>query len=276
MVHSHFLYYWIFGFAESFLVAYKNDKGKIERVQVPARLASDFECEINVGRKSSQMLSLEYPKNGVGLLTIKSFDRNRMGGADQHFEQFLVKSFSELNEKNIENLILDLRDNAGGQDEYGALLYSYLTSKPFRYYASVESTDKVYTKEENSLLGTLQPQTQNFRGNVFILINGLSFSTTAEFCAITKSNLKAIFIGEETGGGYYGNTSGQTMKIELPNSRVQVIIPRLKYVNQVRASTYADRGIIPDYQVSPDVLDYVNGRDVGLQRTFELIDRSKK
>ncbi|MCF0072744.1 S41 family peptidase [Dyadobacter sp. CY261] len=271
-----FLYRWIFGFADSFSVNYKSTAGDIKTIQVPARLASDFECEINAGRKSEQMLSLEYPKRGVGLLTIKTFDRNRLGGADQYFEKFLVKSFLELNEKNVENLIIDLRDNAGGQDEYGAQLYSYLTSKPFRYYASVESTGKVYTKEENSLLGTLQPQAYNFRGKVFILINGLSFSTTAEFCAITKSNLKATFIGEETGGGYNGNTSGQTMKIELPNSHVQVIIPRFKYVNQVKASSFTDRGVIPDHKVIPDVLEYVNGMDVALQYTFDLIDGSKK
>lgn len=222
------------------------------------------------------MLSLEFPQKGVGLLTIKSFDRNRLGGPDQHFEKFLAKCFSELNEKNVKNLIIDLRENAGGQDEYGPLLYSYLTSKPFRYYGSIESTSKVFGKEENPLLATLQPHAENFGGKVFILINGLSFSTTAEFCAIAKSNERAVFIGEEMGGGYYGNTSGQTIKIELPNSRVQVIIPKLKYENQVRASTYADRGIIPDHQVSPDVQDYVDGRDSSLQYTFDLIDRSKK
>ncbi|TDE11028.1 hypothetical protein [Dyadobacter psychrotolerans] len=60
------------------------------------------------------------------------------------------------------------------------------------------------------------------------------------------------------------------------DSRIQVIIPKLKYVNQVRASKYADRGIIPDYQVIPDLLDYVTGRDVTLQYTLDLIGRSKR
>jgi C-terminal processing protease CtpA/Prc len=271
-----FLYRWIFGVAESFSIKYRATEGEIKMVQVPAQLASDFECGTTSRPASSPMLTLGYPKSGVGLLTIKTFDRSRLKGPDQHFEKFLAKSFSELNEKNVKNLIIDLRDNAGGQDEYGPLLYSYLTSKPFRYYRSIESTSKVFEKEENPLLTTLQPHTKNFGGKVFILINGLSFSTTAEFCAIAKSNERAIFIGEETGGGYYGNTSGQTMKIELPNSRVQVIIPKLKYVNQVRASKYSDRGIIPDYQVSTDVQNYVNGMDVPLQYTYDLIDRSKK
>lgn len=270
-----FLYRWIFGPADSFSVTYKNIDGEIKKVQVPASLASDFECEREVARKNTPVLSLEYPKNDVGLLTIKTFDKNRLGG-NQQFEKFLAKSFAELHEKNVKSLIIDLRDNAGGQDEYGSLLYSYLASKPFRYYASIESTAKVFREEENQMLGIIPPQINVFSGNVLILINGLSFSVTAEFCAIAKSNGRALFVGEETGGGYHGNTSGQTMKIELPNSLLQVIIPRFKYVNYVEASKHSDRGIIPDYQIYPNVQDYINGTDVILEYALALTAPPKK
>jgi hypothetical protein len=271
-----FLYGWIFGFSDSFLVSYKSMGGRIKSVHIRARVAREFECETPGKQKHSQLPSLKYLENDVALLTIKTFDKRRLPKTEQYFDNFLVKSFSELNEKNVENLIIDLRDNAGGNDEYGPLLYSYLTSEPFRYYESVESTRKIYTKEENALLATLPAQAGSFRGHVYILINGLSFSVTAEFCAVAKSNARATFVGEETGGGYYGNTSGQTMKIELPNSGIQVVIPRFKYANAVKRSRYADRGIIPDYPIHPDVHEYVKGDDVVLQFALNLISRSAK
>lgn len=46
------------------------------------------------------------PKSDVGLLTIKTFDRKRLGGTDRHFEKFLARCFSKLNEKNVKNLIM--------------------------------------------------------------------------------------------------------------------------------------------------------------------------
>ena len=33
---------------------------------------------------------------------------------------------------------IDLRGNGGGRGDYGSLLYSYLTDKPFRYYDSLQ------------------------------------------------------------------------------------------------------------------------------------------
>jgi hypothetical protein len=271
-----FLYYWIFGIADSFEIEYKNSRDEIDKIQIPARLAKDFECEIANKPKNAANLYLEYPGDHIALLTVKTFDKNKLGGRDEYFSEFLAKSFLEIKEKQIDNLIIDLRGNAGGEDRYGSLLYSFLASAPFKYYSSVQSTSKVFTKEENPLLGILPQQANHFRGNIVILINGLSFSTTSEFCAIARSNKRATFIGEETGGGYYGNTSGQTIRIELPNSKINVIIPRVQYVNAVKQLRYLDRGVIPDHRIIPAVHDYVAGNDVQLEFALDLIKKSVK
>ena len=47
------------------------------------------------------------------------------------FEKFLKTSFQTIREKQVENLIIDLRNNEGGIDKRGALLMSYLTNKEF-------------------------------------------------------------------------------------------------------------------------------------------------
>src|SRR2546430_7390654 len=48
--------------------------------------------------------------------------------------QWMKQTFQTLHEKGTKALIIDLRGNGGGEDEYGALLVSELTDKPFRYF----------------------------------------------------------------------------------------------------------------------------------------------
>lgn len=266
-----FLYRWIVGHGDSISVGYRTRVGTLKSTTLAAAFVTDFECEFSSNPSRTNVLELSYPLENAALLTIKTFDENRLRNAGLDYKNFLRQSFSALRAKNTENLIIDLRGNAGGLDEYGALLYSYLAEKPFAYYAAVESTSKTYSASENRLLGK-QPVPQNvFKGRVFFLINGLSFSTTADFCAIARSNQRGQFIGEETGGGYYGNTSGQTLKIELPHSKINLIIPQFSYVNDVKKVKHPDRGVLPDYGVTATVDDLLHQKDVPLQVALDLL-----
>lgn len=110
----------------------------------------------------------------------------------------------------------------------------------------------------------------NFKGNVYVLINGLSFSVTTEFCAIAQSNHRAVFIGEETGGGFYGNTSGRFIDVSLPYSSITIHIPAVKYSMSVNYKKNKDRGIIPDYQVIPTMKDLVEKNDTVLNFALKL------
>jgi hypothetical protein len=77
--------------------------------------------------------------------------------------------------------------------------------------------------------GTQQPSKPAFRGQVYILINGNSFSTTAEFLSHVHFRKRATFIGEESGGGYYGNSSGFMPRLVLPNTKAMVSVPLMTY-----------------------------------------------
>ncbi|MEX6690167.1 S41 family peptidase [Danxiaibacter flavus] len=264
-----FLYNWIFGNKDSFAVKYKTKEGKIKSTNIHAEFLKDFECDNGNDSNTTKDLQLDFLQENTALLTVKTFDDNRLSGK-QDFRDFLNTSFKEINSRKADKLTIDLRRNAGGTDAYGALLYSYLTNKPFKYFSSIESTTAKITLKENPLLGFQQPQENSFPGEVYFLISGLSFSTTADFCAIAKSNNRGKFIGEETGGGYYGNTSGTTTRIELTNSQIEIIIPKFKYVNDVKKSPYKDRGVNPDYIITPTIDDVISHKDVQLNFAIKL------
>ncbi|NBA86537.1 hypothetical protein GVN16_12235 [Emticicia sp. CRIBPO] len=264
------LYHWIFGDKHSFRVEFKNKNGETGTINLAGKSVKDIECDFRNKPAVTKPLQLDFLQNNVALLTVKSFDDNRINAAQLNFREFLETSFKEINTRKISTLIIDVRNNGGGADDYGALLYSYLTGKPFKYFASKSSVTSAVTLQENPLLGFQQPQKNNFTGNILFLINGVSFSTTADFCSIARSQNRGKFIGEETGGGYYGNTSGKSVTITLNNSQIEVTIPQFKYVNDVKKAKYKDRGTIPDYIVLPSIEDVILNKDVQLNYALKL------
>jgi C-terminal processing protease CtpA/Prc len=111
----------------------------------------------------------------------------------------------------------------------------------------------------------------NYNGKVIFLIDGLSFSTTADFCAVAKTHNRGKFIGEETGGAFHGNTSGSIEKTILPNSKITIFIPKYMYTNFVRTDIFNARGTIPDYPVFPTIQEILNGEDVQLKYLLKIL-----
>lgn len=66
------------------------------------------------------------------MLRIARFDGDAEGGVP--LSAFFERVFTELREKNVPKLILDVRDNGGGEDQLGRKLYAYFADQPFRYY----------------------------------------------------------------------------------------------------------------------------------------------
>lgn len=162
----------------------------------------------------------------------------------------------------INKLIVDLRYNTGGENANGKWLYSYLTDKPFQF-----SSDMVSGPEWD------YPSAYNYQGDIIFLINGLSFSTTSNFAAIAKSYDRGVFIGQETGGAYYGGSSGEVYSLTLPNSNIRVSIPKDPSTNPVKEINIKDKGVIPDYTVNPSIKNMVENEDVQLKFAIDFAKR---
>jgi hypothetical protein len=214
-------------------------------------------------------------------------------------KEFYRESFEAMNDRGTKSLILDLRNNGGGADELGKLLLSYLLDKPFKYYDDLvinarQFTFQKYTDHKEPLpanflevqpggkyrmvkhpnWGMQQPSKPSFHGKVLILINGGSFSTTSEFLSHAHYHKRATFIGEESGGGYYGNTSGPSLRLTLPHTNVQVGVPLMTYYMAVSGYPARAHGVLPDRPVEYTIEEMLAGEDKELALAFELARKS--
>ncbi len=296
----------LFGKTTSYSITYRTaDNNELRQVKVKGinrkELNSISEKRYSDVARNLPPIELEYRAN-IAILTIRTFGSAGYRRAGISYPVFMRSTFKELEEKNIQHLIIDLRNNGGGDDLYGKILVAYLMDKPFKYYEHLRVRNKelaflVHTnvssesrkelasrlKENESgtydllfhpNLGEQKPMQPTFKGKVYVLINGASFSASGECTSLIHFHKKAVFIGEECGAGYYGNTSGFMPRLTLPHTGIQMRIPVVRYSMAVSGYT-PDRGIIPEYPVSSSIKDLLSGKDAELDLVFELIEKSK-
>jgi hypothetical protein len=229
------------------------------------------------------------------------------------FGGFLDETFGELSRNGTQNLIIDLRGNTGGFDQYPSLLFSYLTTKEFRVwdrnhmntyqpsfkpYTSRDidleialGTDRYYDPvvgiwtpdpdggwlmtEKYPTIGLQKPAAIHFDGGVYILIDGACISACSVFAAIADFYGRATFIGEETGGVVGGTSAGgdSVTGLTLPQSHLHVSIPQEAYFFLPQSTNR--RGVRPSHVVSQTIDDLKEGRDTVLEFTRELIRSGK-
>ena len=226
------------------------------------------------------------PEAGVGLLSIQAFGDPPAG--EPGFLAGLEQSFRTLREQKVPHLILDLRGNSGGRDMYGAMLVSYLATAPFGYFERIEVTPdyegdvRIVERGSRRLmlshdgLQVQLPAEFHFHGDVCILIDGITFSTAADVATVAHANHLATFLGEETGGGYEGNNSGDSLNLVLRNSHFTIGIQHWNYTTAGVGPGHHGRGVVPDVAVSSTIEDELAGRDTVLERALEHVREAAK
>ena len=264
------LYNIIYGVKDNYDIRYKTKAGEIRTASIHADYIKNIFCS-NPFPRPKKYLQLNYISNKTAVLTLKSFFDGFLEQTGENFSHFLDSSFTDIRKKQIKKLLIDVRSNQGGNDGNGEMLYAYLTQKPFLYYASQETVSEKFPEKDHPNLGIQQPKENNFGGRVYILMNGRSFSGVAEFSSIVKTDNRGIFIGEECGGGYYGNTSGDEAMVSLSNTGITVRIPMVKYKMAVKKISNNVKAILPDYPFYITISDIVDNKDGQMEYALKIV-----
>jgi len=236
----------------------------------------------------------------AAVLTVNSFGLN-----PQEFKSKLIDLFKEIKKKKAENLIIDIRQNIGGYRINAINLYSFLTNEPFKqrisesvitkvlpheenvihtmsdyseffemYFASVKNENGRWVLTEDHAQAEMIPYKKPFKGRVYILIGGNTFSAASAFALSAKNSKDIVLVGEETGGGYYFHTAQYSALYELPNSKIMIRMPFVKIDKYVSdKSVPKGSGILPDKEVTLTVKDLINGVDSQLDYVVKQINR---
>ncbi|WP_336515586.1 S41 family peptidase [Pollutibacter soli] len=239
-------------------------------------------------------------QNKNAVLTIKWFQNDVLESAGLMFKKFIDSAFSRINEVKVKNLIIDIRNNGGGESANAAYLYSWLSDRPFRFlyamdtnrinygidsiagvrYEYVRELEKYRTRDSNAGeqrffgLDFQHPQENNFRGNVYVLIDGLTVSAAPQFAALIKNNRRGVLIGEEAPGTINGGSGRGYSYFRLPNTGMLVMISQYRLYLTDPESNVRDQCVRPDLFVSKTIRDIIKGKDPEMDLAEKMIKKN--
>lgn len=213
-------------------------------------------------------------------------------GDEKAFQHFIDSAFYAINQHKSQHLIIDLRNNLGGDNSFSDYLVSYLADKPFQWNSEFSLKTSAILKEhvishydttevfwqqvlshEN---GTIYPyffedyppqeETKRFKGKVYVLVNRQTHSQAAVTSAQLQDYGWATIVGEETGD--YPSLFASQYSYNLPNTSIEVKIAKGAIV-RVNGSK-KEEGVQPDIVIKDHLLDE---DDEILKGLLEIIEK---
>lgn len=263
------------------------------------------------GDKNKELLEFKIINKTTAYLGLHSFSNSdiKKETKEKSLSKFLENSFKSISDNNITNLIIDVSENGGGTEGNEGIVYSYLgdnyqkykkvraktqkavldngIDKPIilktfgfleRTFVNKKMTDGSLERKQwigYGLMAYKRVPKNKFSGKVYVIISPITYSGGSEFSNMVYSNNKATFVGQETGGGYLGNTSGYSQELTLPNSKIEIDIPALQFVMNVEQKLPFGSGVIPEHKVIPTFEQYINNVNAPLEYILEKIKNEK-
>ena len=297
--YSWFKYYYSFcyGFHPNYTLKIKNTSGVISTHTLQS-ISSHKDTTILPIKNASTAIyktktcqfSLVNDNTKIAVIDIDAF--KGIG-----WRRFMKRSFRTIKAAGIKNLVIDLRENGGGQIADGMNLLSYLVPKttwlPFdRKPNLIPLNPRIkmgpFARISPILFSSFMPQWPKngrlrhyfvsvpkkkllFKGNLYVLVNGKSFSMSAVTASYLKYKADATIIGEETGGNIAGSNAVLSGKLILPNSKIKMQIPIYHIYHNIDVTNNA-RGLMPDYPTHYTSEDILKSVDVDLKKVLELVN----
>ena len=266
----------------------------------------------------AQMLTERYPKfpkskndlwkfeitvDNTGILTLNSFGLMGWKSLSIDFKAFLADVFSDLRQKKVKNLIIDIRENNSGNDEIlrelmsyfeikrktvenseGRTLYSLFPSElrnhtnswgdPWYYDLTNQSPKQregYYIFSDAYTANISNPKKKDyFKGKLYLLTSAANVSLAYYFAKNFKNENLGLIVGEETGGNQQGISGGQILFLKLPYSGIEIDFP---VIGEFSTIPLVNGGIQPDKEVRVTQKDIALGIDKALEYVQKEIEK---
>ncbi len=143
--------------------------------------------------------------------------------------------------KNTDAIIIDLRENGGGNSEMVQLLASYFFDAAPRVLVGFYDPKTKQTQQDYTL--PYLPGERMPDKNVYILTSRGTFSAAESFTYLMKNRNRATIVGENTGGGAH------PVEQEIVNDRFTIRMPIERPVDPITKTDWEGVGIAPDIAV---------------------------
>lgn len=284
------LAWWQGGAAKQYTLEVATPAGKPRRLVVPARSRAEFEAaraarpprfELDWNARTARIT-----EGGIGYLRPGPFYDNRPESTNpwdpSAFRRFIDEAFASFIEGGAKAVLIDLRNNPGGDNSFSDPMIAWFADEPFRFSprfdirvsdAAVQSNAKrlqgagddpdatsvllaaAYDgKAPGSVVRYPIPRVQpragaRFTRPVYLLINRHSYSNTVLVAAIAQDYGFATVLGEETSD--LASTYGAAESFTLPLTGFEVHFPKARIL---RPNGNAEaRGVVPDIAIATPV-----------------------
>jgi hypothetical protein len=293
------------GPADTFAVTFRDAAGpEVERV-VAARSAAQTRAAANTRPPPFKLSRTERTARMLDRRTAYlrpgPFYNGDPGATDPYdnaaFRRFIDTAFQGFQEAGTDRLVIDLRDNPGGDSSFSDLMVRWFATRPFRFTSAfqirvskeaIASNDRRLAVEPaggesvslrfaaayagarpGDVIAFDVPLTAprpepRFKGQVYVLVNRRSYSNAVAVAALVQDYGFGTILGEETSD--LATTFGAMETFTLPRTGLVVGFPKAFIVRP--SGDLAPRGVVPDLAIETPVVEGVD--DPVLTRALQI------
>jgi hypothetical protein len=206
---------------------------------------------------------------------------------ENEFESFI----KEANEKQLKNIVIDLRYNSGGDPYVAGRMTSYLSDHSFKIFEHVYITPmrrptfieymderKVYrvrnlkSKYVNDdimevvrfekAIKPVKPNLQRFKGKIYIITGSITQSSSTMLCTYLKDQPNVVFVGSEGIGSVNYFWASEHCRITLPLLKTKFSFGmELIELKDGSSKKELPVGLVPDHVITYTIDDLLQKKD---------------
>lgn len=310
MEYDFAIYLWVeLGAVEGFDIVVRRAGSPARQLLLPARTFTEMEVE---RARQPADLDLENPLREAKLLDARIaylrpgpfYNVEAKTGADEWdvsgFRQFIDRAFEEFLRAGASRLIIDLRDNPGGDSLFSDVMVAWFADRPFRFAsqfkikvsAATIAANAARIEHDAEAAGPVSQQFadlyarhrigdvadfaiplappragERFAGKVFVLIDRHTYSNSVAVAALVQDYRFGMIVGEATSD--MATTYGAMEQFALDRTGLTVGYPKARIVRP--NGDLRSRGVTPDLAIRVPIVQ--SPRDEVLQQAIAIASR---